>query len=143
MDSEFVWMLSLSIEGIILISLWTLLKQQCRVLLRLDGPEQAQQRRVTSHEKRLGLEATGLSFGTQVPQFRLPDMEGRSTSLVDFQGRRVLLINWNTECCFCVRVARELALLHETFNNLLATKGRSGPGAPWPDPAPVGGESCD
>src|SRR5262249_8336347 len=51
----------------------------------------------------------GLPVGTEVPDFRLPDLDGRTVSLADFRGRRVLLVYWNPTCGFCDMIGPDLA----------------------------------
>ncbi|MFO1433547.1 MAG: TlpA disulfide reductase family protein [Candidatus Competibacteraceae bacterium] len=96
----------------ILYLLYEVIKQQGRLLLRLDGIEQ-----------RLGMRApagapaqpAGLAVGTAFAPFKLPDLTGKEVALEDFRGRQVLLINWSPQCGFCARIAQELAGLREAF----------------------------
>ena len=101
--------------GLILVSGWGVLfllyqviKQQGRLLLRLDGIEQ-----------HLGIlspaVAAGLAVGKPFPPFKLPDLGGKVVALEDFRGRKVLLVNWSPECGFCVRIAPDLAKLQQAF----------------------------
>jgi thiol-disulfide isomerase/thioredoxin/predicted Fe-S protein YdhL (DUF1289 family) len=101
--------------GLILVSAWGVLfllyqiiKQQGRLLLRLDGIEQ-----------HLGLRArampAGLAVGVRFPAFKLPDLDGKEVTLGAFRGRRVLLVNWSPQCGFCVRIAPILAQLQQAF----------------------------
>jgi peroxiredoxin len=52
-----------------------------------------------------------LSLGTRAPEFRLPDLNGVSKSLADFQGQRLLVVFFNPECGFCQQLAPELGRL--------------------------------
>ena len=101
------------LQGLILISLWTILyqavKQLGRLLLRLDELDH----RLTQ----VGLGAGpgtstgqgGLEVGTPVSSPRLPDLDGRLISLDDYRGKRVLLVHWNPDCAFCELLAPDLA----------------------------------
>jgi peroxiredoxin len=96
--------------------LFQVLKQQGRLLLRLDHVE-----------KHLGLNAgeslergtvalqaqrpAGLPVGTALPNFSLPDLDGKTVALEDFRGRRVLLVHWSARCSFCDLIAPDLAKL--------------------------------
>ena len=82
--------------------LYQVLKQQGRILLRLDE---------------LKPEAAGIStpadleIGTRVKDFEAVDLTGKTASLADFKDGRVLLIYWNPACGFCDMLAAELAQL--------------------------------
>jgi peroxiredoxin len=103
------------LQGLILISLWTLLyqaiKQQGRLLLRLDDLD----RRVSDLVVGAGQETPagqgGLDVGTPVSSPRLLDLEGQVVSLDDHRGKRVLLVHWNPECVYCELLAPDLARL--------------------------------
>jgi peroxiredoxin/predicted Fe-S protein YdhL (DUF1289 family) len=101
--------------GLILVSTWGVLfllyqiiKQQGRLLLRLDGIEQ-----------HLGILApampAGLAVGKPFPAFKLPDLDGKEVALEAFRGKKVLLVNWSPQCGFCVRIAPTLAQLQPAF----------------------------
>src|SRR5438876_6164969 len=85
--------------ALILASLWAVLyqlvKQQGRLLLRLDDVE----RRLGVEGSSAGISAglqiaaradrktpAGLPVGTPLPSFRVPDLTGRSVALEGFQG---------------------------------------------------------
>jgi peroxiredoxin len=107
--------LGLAASGIAAV-LFQVLKQQGRLLLRLDHLE-----------KHLGLEAedsirrgtvalqaghpAGLPVGTALPNFSLPDLDGRTVALEGFRGRKVLLVHWSARCGFCDLIAPDLAKL--------------------------------
>jgi peroxiredoxin len=101
--------------ALILVSLWLILyqlvKQQGRMLLRLDGLEG----RVTggsrgvAHTLQIG--PSGLGVGKPFEAFSLPDLEGRVVSLAGFGGKRVLVVNWSPHCGFCDLIASDLAKL--------------------------------
>jgi peroxiredoxin len=85
---------------------YQLFRQNGRILLRLDALEQ-----------RLGETATaptstpGLPIGSAAPDFDLPDLSGARHTLSQFRGRRLLLIFFNPQCGYCVRMASRLAEL--------------------------------
>jgi len=126
MSSQGLPVLGLVIEAFILIGLCTLfyqlLRQQGRILLRLDELEQKARFIVAETErKRLPgerslaesrIERSGLKSGTPAPGFRLPDLSGRMVSLKDYRGRRLLLIFTDPHCAPCDQVAPELVQLH-------------------------------
>jgi len=105
---------------LILASLWfgfyQLFKQQGRILLRLDrlehAPHPAHAHRESSDEP---AEAAGLPLQSDFPPFSFPDLSGRSVSLAEWRGRRVLLLHWNFECGFCDSIAPQLARLEAAF----------------------------
>lgn len=53
----------------------------------------------------------GLDEGTAFPAFCLPTVEGRSVSLENYKGRKVLLVNWSARCGYCDKIAGDLAEL--------------------------------
>jgi peroxiredoxin len=101
---------------LILISLWIafyeVVKQQGRILLRLDQLEQHGQPAGAGLAKP-GEEGEpgGLPLHTDFPAFKFPDLSEKIVALEDFRGRRVLLVHWNFECGFCDSIAAELARL--------------------------------
>lgn len=116
---------------LILVSLWLVLyqlvKQQGRMLLRLDGLEgrphvglqdaahDGGKRRLPG-ERPLSesrIEREGLKVGTPAPPFSLPDIRGRLTTLEEFRGRRVLLVFTDPHCAPCDQLAPALVRLHE------------------------------
>ncbi len=96
-----------------LLSLWTvfyqLIKQQGRLLLRLDDVE----RRLAQAGRGAGgkAEPQGLRVGTPIAPFRLPDLKGREVALEELKGKRVLLVHWHPGCGFCDLIAPDLARL--------------------------------
>lgn len=83
-----------------------LFRQQGRLLLRLDRVERLIQ----------GAQPDGLAVGTALPDFELPDLDGRPVALRDLRGhpgQRVLLIHWSARCGFCAMMAPELAAMQE------------------------------
>lgn len=47
-------------------------------------------------------------MGDRAPQFKLPDLDGKTMSLADFRGRKTLVLFWNPGCGFCTRMLDEL-----------------------------------
>src|SRR5437867_363015 len=105
--------------GIVILGLaavvYQLIKQQGRILLRLDHLE-----RLAEEEGKavkgpvpdsLKSEPQGIPPGTPVAPFSLPDVSGRVVSLQEFRGRRILLVHWNPQCGFCDLIAPDLAQL--------------------------------
>jgi peroxiredoxin len=103
----------ITLQALILLSLWGILyqvvKQQGRILLRLDTLDRRLANVDGAAETEPGPE--GLAVGTPMPPFRLPDFDGKTVSLEDYRGRRVLLIYWGPECGFCELLAPDLARL--------------------------------
>ncbi len=101
---------------LILVSLWlgfyALVKQQGRILLRLDQLERDAKHgpRAESAITEIS-EAEGVLVGTPFPEFKYPDLNGEEVSLAEFRGRRVLLVHWSFTCGFCELIASELAAL--------------------------------
>jgi peroxiredoxin len=105
--------------GLILLSLWVVLyqlvKQQGRMLLRLDEVERrfAHSRRgtVTTGLTLNGAQARprGLPVGTPLAPFHLPDLTGQMVALDDFRGQQTLLVYWSPQCGFCDLIAPDLA----------------------------------
>jgi peroxiredoxin len=102
--------------GLVLLSqvvLWSVLfqvvKQQGRILLRLDD--------IASHSTELPVlnpspapaERIGPEVGHRLANFRLPSLTGNQVSLEDYRGQRVLLVHWSPTCGFCELIAPDLA----------------------------------
>lgn len=49
-------------------------------------------------------------IGAAAPALTLPDLQGKSVSLADFQGRSTLLLFWNPGCGFCQRMLDDLKI---------------------------------
>jgi peroxiredoxin len=100
--------------SLILVSIWVgfyqLVKQQGRILLRLDELERgaAGQQAEGLHEHAV---FEGLPLGTVFPGFELPDLDGKNRTLSDFRGKGLLLIHWNFDCGFCDAIAGDLGRL--------------------------------
>src|SRR5207249_9516813 len=84
-----------------------LLRQQGRILLRLDALER--DLRAGSGVSQAESAPRGLAAGTVVPEFQLRDLNGKNVALSDFRGRRILLIYWSPQCGFCDMAAGDLA----------------------------------
>jgi peroxiredoxin len=101
--------------------LFQLLKQQGRILLRLDGLE----RDVPGLAPALGtrplsesrIVRDGLKAGTPAPGFSLPDIHGGTVSLDQFRGRRVLLVFSDPQCGPCDALAPKLVRFHRKHGN--------------------------
>src|SRR5438093_8945227 len=85
--------------------LFQLSTQQGRILLRLDSLEG---KRAQPDDGTVASGPKGLEVGTAIADFELPDLTGKTRSLSEFRGRRILLIYWNPDCGFCDMSAPEL-----------------------------------
>ena len=88
---------------------YQLMRQNGRILFKLESMEDALRPRAGLPEPEPV--APGLEHGTEAPRITLPDVNGGRVSLADFRGKRVLLIFFNPNCGFCVRMAPGLARL--------------------------------
>src|SRR5271157_2636674 len=99
---------------LILASLWIglyqVVKQQGRILLRLDQLEP--QRSAASPQA----DPAGLPVGTAFPSFRLSDLSGRIVQLEELRPKQVFLVHWNPECGFCEMITGELAGLQQDLS---------------------------
>jgi peroxiredoxin len=59
------------------------------------------------------IQRDGLEAGTVAPSFTLPDLKGKSHSLLDYRGKRVLLVFSDVTCGPCEQMAPELVKLYE------------------------------
>ncbi|MDQ3866029.1 MAG: peroxiredoxin family protein [Actinomycetota bacterium] len=59
------------------------------------------------------IEREGVPSGSAAPDFDLPDLGGRTVSLTDYRGRRLLLVFSDPECGPCDALAADLARFHE------------------------------
>jgi peroxiredoxin len=62
-----------------------------------------------------GVGGSGLKAGTPAPVFQLPDLEGRTVSLEEYRGRRVLIVFSDPQCGPCDELAPHLVRLHREF----------------------------
>jgi peroxiredoxin len=97
---------------VILVSIWfgfyQIIKQQGRIILRLDAVEQHTPAAEPAQPQ-------GLQIGTEFPPFTLPNLAGDRVSLKSFRGKRVLLVHWSPQCGFCDLIAPDLARLRPHF----------------------------
>src|SRR5438105_7120542 len=96
----FTW---LAIVGISWLG-WQLLRQNGRLLLRLDELE----KRLNEAEFAAD-EPEGLPLGTEAPTFDLEDLAGQRKSLAQYRGQPMLLIFFDPACGFCRELAPKLA----------------------------------
>jgi peroxiredoxin len=85
-----------------------LIRQNGRILLRLEGLEQGLSR-LRSGREAGEEELAGLPVGTEAPEFQLPNLQGGRTALSEFRGRRVLVLFFNPRCGFCTELLPDLA----------------------------------
>jgi peroxiredoxin len=109
-----VLLLSLVVLGLCIL-IYQLVRQHGRLLVRLEAVEGRLAIAPTDgllpvvgngHQPQ---QPQGLTVGSELPSFRLPDFTGRMMSLADFRGERLLLIHWSPACGFCELIASELA----------------------------------
>src|SRR5258708_4670316 len=91
------------------VGFYQIVKQQGRILLRLDELEAFQ--RAAGRQP----DPEGLAIGTIFPSFSLPDQTGKEITIEEFRGKRALLVNWSPSCGFCEIVAPALASLQTGF----------------------------
>ena len=84
---------------------WQLLRQNGRILLRLDELE----KRLNELEFGGADEPEGLPPGSEAPAFELPDLSGQRRTLAQYRGQPVLLLFFNPGCGFCRELAPKLA----------------------------------
>jgi peroxiredoxin len=85
---------------------YQLVRQNGRILLRLDSIEEKLTSRAAGAKRR---ESAGLQVGTPAPDFELSDLAGVRRKLSDFREKNVLLIFFNPQCGFCTKMAGNLA----------------------------------
>ncbi len=124
MGLESVLIIAMAVLGLVVAGLAVivvqLFRQQARLLLRLDRVEHLIG----------GSQPDGLAVGTALPDFELPDLDGRQVALRDLRGQRVLLIHWSAGCGFCALMAPELAAMQDDLGRagvrvLLVTSGEA------------------
>src|SRR6266704_3170206 len=86
---------------------WQLLRQNGRLLLRLDELE----KRLDELEFGGADEPESLLVGSEAPAFELPDLSGERRSLAQFRGQPLLLIFFNPGCGFCREMMPKLAAI--------------------------------
>ena len=92
-----------------LAALFQVIRQQGRLLLRIDALETHLMGEATAPA------GFGLEVGAQPDPFELPDLDGHPVRLADFRGKRLLLVNWSPTCGFCDLIVRELAELQPSL----------------------------
>src|SRR5437764_8366636 len=117
---------------------WQLLRQNGRILLRLDDleerlhelefgeAEELSDRSSDDRANRFGtrslartrINRSGLKAGTRAPAFRLPRLEGGEVSLEKLRGARVLLVFSAPHCGPCNALAPELQKFHRQHPQL-------------------------
>jgi peroxiredoxin len=88
--------------------LYALLRQNGRLLLRLDDLEAALSKSPGDSLANSRINRSGLTAGTMAPDFRLPTLDGGETSLADYAGRWLLLVFSDPECAPCVALLPRL-----------------------------------
>jgi peroxiredoxin len=86
---------------------WQLLRQNGRILLRLDELE----KRLDELEFGEDEQRAGLPLGTEAPEFELADLAGETRTLAQHRGQTLLLIFFNPDCGFCRDLLPRLAAL--------------------------------
>jgi peroxiredoxin len=102
----FILLASLSLLG------WQLLRQNGRILLRLDELE----KRLNELEFG-GDEPAGLPLDSLAPDFDLPDLTGERKTLAQYRGQTALLIFFNPACGFCRELLPKLVALNNPTSN--------------------------
>jgi peroxiredoxin len=83
---------------------WQLLRQNGRLLLRLDELE----KRLNELEFGKGEQPAALPVGSEAPAFELPDLAGEAHTLAQYRGQALMLIFFNPACGFCRELAPKL-----------------------------------
>jgi peroxiredoxin len=90
--------------------LWQLIRQNGRILLRLDALE-LQLDELASDRPGAPAAAPGLRLGSPAPDFGIPDLSGATRGLSEWKGRPALLVFFDPKCGFCRQLAPALAAL--------------------------------
>lgn len=88
-----------------------LVRQNGRILLRLESIEQQIRSGAGRSAGTRPQEAGGLPLGSVAPDFELPDLTGVRRKLSEFREQNVLLIFFNPQCGYCTKMAADLAAL--------------------------------
>jgi peroxiredoxin len=86
---------------------WQLLRQNGRMLLRLDELE----KRLNELEFGGADEPAGLPLDSIAPEFELPNLAGEHKTLAQHRGQTVLLIFFNPACGFCRELLPKLVVV--------------------------------
>lgn len=101
---------------------WQLLRQNGRLLLRIEALEQ----RLDELEFGGPDGPEGLPIGSLAPEFDLPDLAGERRALAQFRTQPLLLIFFNPDCGFCRDMAPKLAALEPCSRRGNEADGRAG-----------------
>jgi peroxiredoxin len=98
-------------------TLYGLLRQNGRLLLRIEGLEAAASRPTPPESlANSRINRSGLTPGTPAPDFRLPTLDGGEKTLADFRGRWLLLVFSDPECAPCQHLLPRLEQKARTAN---------------------------
>src|SRR5262245_40224411 len=86
---------------------WQLLRQNGRLLLRLEALEE----RLNEFEFGESAASADLLIGSPAPEFELPNLAGKTETLAQYRGRALLLVFFNPACGYCRELAPKLAAL--------------------------------
>lgn len=95
--------------------LYQVIRQQGRILLRLDEIERSLSEAGLSSVGSVGPSNRGISEGDPFEAFEAFDLNGKPFSLEDFRGRRMLIVYWSASCGFCELIAKDLAWLYDSL----------------------------
>ena len=105
----------------LLVVSYQLLKQQGRLLIRIDALENQLLTKTAVPAPTNGQHAhgpaPGLPVGATVVPFSFQDLDGHDVALSDFKGKTLLLIHWSSSCGFCEMLAPELAVLQDGLSS--------------------------
>src|SRR6266516_2181025 len=119
---------------------WQLLRQNGRILLRLDELE----KRLDELEFSGADEPEGLPVGSDAPAFELPDLAGERKTLAQYRGQPLLLVFFNPACGFCRDLSPKLATLTRPADTLSHPMGEGrGDGVPLPLIITTGGAEAN
>ena len=90
---------------------WQLLRQNGRLLLRLDDLG----KRLDALEFGDERKPDGLPLESVAPEIELPDLAGGRQSLAQYRGQPALLIFFNPDCGFCRELLPKLATASRRF----------------------------
>ena len=117
-------LLNASVSAVLAVALFHVLRQNGRMLLRLDAVEA----RLGSAES-MSPEPSGLPVGTLAPTFSLPDLDGSTVTLEAMAeaGKRIVLVFSEPTCSACdevlPHVARWQRVLGDRVSTLVISRG--------------------